>query len=279
MSPALLASIVLREDPDAGLEPILEAAEAYLASVPRTDEGAIVHWGEDTAFVDDDEVWIDSQFMVGMYLLSEHDRTGDRAYLDRFVEQYMLFSELCRDPAADLYRHAYDDGTDTNIPAEETFWARGNSWVLIAGAEALARLPSDDPAFEVVAPLFESHAASVLATQADDGLWHTVMNQPRGEDPANYTETSAAALFGYALVRGTASVLDPDEVREPLAALVAGLEERVVERDEALHVLGTSFGTNPGDYDYYVGIPQLDDQLLGYGSLVMFLAEVDGVPR
>ena len=33
-----------------------------------------------------------------------------------------------------LYRHAYDDKSDSNIPSEAVYWARGNSWVLISAA-------------------------------------------------------------------------------------------------------------------------------------------------
>lgn len=279
MSPSTVASILIARDRGDDLSVYLDAADAYLGSVPRTDEGAIVHWGVDTPFVDTDEVWIDSQFMFGMYLLSELERTGEPALLDAFVEQYLLFSTLCRDADAQLYLHAYKDSTDQNIPDEDTFWARGNSWVLISGAEALARTEPGSEAHEAIAPLFAAHAEAVLALQAEDGLWHTVMNQPRGPDEANYTETSAAALIGYALARGTASVLDPQQVAPAITAIAEGLEDRILEVDGAPLLTGTSFGTNPGDYDSYVSVPQLNDQLLGYASVVMFLSEIDGMPR
>ena len=278
MSPSTLASIRLRENPSIGTEPIIDAAWHYLdVDAKTTTEGAITHWGEGN-LADSDEVWIDSQFMFGMFWLAEYDRTGDRAILERFVEQYVLFSDLCRDPNDQLYRHAYKDETGENIPAEATYWARGNSWVLIAGAELLARVPADDPLAQEVGPLFASHVEAVVALQADDGLWHTVLNSPRGDDPANYTETSAAALIGYALVRGTESVLDPAEIDPVVADVVAGIDGRISEVDGALSLSGTSFGTNPGDYDYYVDVPALDDQVLGVGSVLMFYAEADGRP-
>ena len=44
-------------------------------------------------------------------------------------------------------------------------------------------------------------------------------------------------------------------------------------------VEGTSLGTNPGDYDYYVNIGQLDNLILGSGAVVMMLAEVDSLPQ
>lgn len=277
LSPSTLASIRAHEGGRAELQPILDAAWHYLDDEAlTTDEGAITHWGAGSVLDAQDEVWVDSQFMFGMFLLAEHDRTGDPVILDRFVEQYVLFSELCRDPADQLYRHAYNDTTDSNIPEEAVYWARGNSWVLISAAEYLARVPASDPGHQQVAPLFEAHAEAVMALQADDGLWHTVLNSPQGPDPANYTETSASALIAYALVRGTESVLDDGDVDRVLTPAIRGLEGRLTESGGELSLAGTSFGTNPGDYDYYVGILQLDDQLLGVGSVLMALSEAHG---
>lgn len=277
LSPSTLASVALRDDPAAGYDPIVAAAWQYLDHDANTvPNGAITHWGEPTIVADDDEIWVDSLFMVGMFLLAEYDRTGDEAVMDRFVAQYEAFSELCRDPGDQLYRHAWKASTSKNIPEEDTYWARGNSWVLIAAAEALARLPEGDPRAARVRPLFVAHAEAVMALQADDGLWHTVLNSPNGEDPANYTETSAAALIGYALVRGSETALDPSVTAPIVSRAVAGLEGRITEVDGELSLSGTSFGTNPGDYAYYVAVPQLDDQVLGVGSVVMFFAEAHG---
>jgi unsaturated rhamnogalacturonyl hydrolase len=278
MSPATLASILMVEDSSIDLTVTTDAAHAYLDAVQRTDEGAIAHWGEDhPLFGDTRQVWIDSMFMWGIFLLSEFERTGDRAHVERFVEQYELFSDLCRSDA-NLYHHAYDDETDSHIPVEEAFWARGNAWVLIAGAELLARLP-DDPAADTIRPLFLSHVDATLAVQADSGRWLTVMNSPRGDDPGNYEETSATALIGYALARAyRAGALD-DDVLPGIQAALEGLAGRVVEEpDGHLTLQGTSFGTNPGEYEDYLAVPLLDDQIVGVGAAIMFLAEAHGLP-
>ena len=278
MSPAVIASTVMIEDPAAGLEPIIDAAHAYLDVVPTTEAGAIVHWGEGNTWdFPTDQVWVDSQFMFGVFLVREHERTGERAHLERFVEQYALFSAHCRDAGDQLYRHAYDDASGQNIPTEAVYWARGNAWVLIAAAEALAAMEDGDPLRADLAAQFVAHAEAVLAHQAEDGLWRTVLNDPH-DDPENYTETSASALIAYALARGIrAGVLDHEAVAPQLAAAVAGVEGRIDEKGGALVVEGTSAGTNPGDYDYYVGIVQIDDLILGMGAALMMLAEVDGL--
>lgn len=279
LSPATLAAVLMVEDSSVGLEPIAAAADAYLDEAPRTDSGAIEHWTDGAPLGGvPDQVWIDSLFMFGPYLQQRHAHTGDAAHLDRFTTQYAKFAELCRDPEADLYRHAWDDVAKQNIPTGETFWARGNSWVLVAAAEYVA-LVGPEQADPAVLEGLRAHAAAVAAAQDETGLWHTVLNEPRGDDPANYTETSASALLAYGLARGVkGGALDADAYLPAIARARRGLESRLDEQaDGWLEVEGTSWGTNPGDYDYYVGVGTTDDFLLGIGAVVMFLAEVHGM--
>ena len=269
MSPALLASLAMGDDPSLELTPITDAAHVYLASAPRTEAGAIEHWADGLPFGEIGQVWVDSQFMFGMFLLGEYDRTGDTAYLDQWVEQYDLFSEHCRDPQDQLYRHAWDDWNEANIPVEAVYWNRGNSWVLVSAAEFLVR-DTGHADHERIAEQFQAHADATLALQADDGLWWTVLNHP--DEPANYTETSGSALIGYALARGVeAGALDDEVYGPPIREAAIGTLERV----DGDVVEGTSFGTNPGDLDYYLSVTQLDDIILGVGSVVLFLDEVD----
>jgi unsaturated rhamnogalacturonyl hydrolase len=276
MSPALLASLLMAEDPSLELTSITDAGHAYLAVAPKTEAGAYEHWGPGSVFGEVGEVWIDSQFMIGMFLLAEHDRTGDPAYLDTWAEQYELFSMHCRDEGDQLYRHAWSDPDQANIPLEAVYWNRGNSWVLVSAAEYLARVEPGSAGWERIQPLFEAHAAAAVAYQSEDGLWHTVLNHP--EDSANYTETSGSALIGHALSRGIeAGALEGEAWQGAVDAAALGVLERVDE--DTLVVEGTSFGTNPGDYDDYVGIIQLDDIILGVGSVVLFLNEVGEVPN
>lgn len=270
-SPAGIAAALLAKDATLPYQPIVAAAERYLLNPPTTSSGAIVHWGPGSPFGDTTQVWIDSHFMLGLFLFSQHDR-GLGGSLDIFVTQYNLWSELCRDAETDLYYHAYDDLTGENIPSDPVFWARGNAWVLVAAVEAIERgAPLEAP--------FAAQAAAILALQDDDGLWRTVLNSPMGEDPDNYTETSGSALIVAALARGTRlGVLDPTQTEPAIARATAALDARIERGEDGLIIEGTSFGTNPGDYDYYVSVTQLDDIILGWGATIAALAEVHGMP-
>ncbi len=280
MSPALLAVTVMVEDPATDLVPIIDAAHAYLDTAPRVHNGAIAHWGPETPWgFPTDQVWIDSQFMFGVFLVREFERTGDRAHLDAFIEQYGFFLELCRDDEQDLYFHAWDDDAGTTIPTEAAFWARGNAWVLISAVELLAAVGPEDRAWDALLPHYVAHAEALAAHQDASGLWHTILNQPRGEDEENYLETSGSALIGSGLARGIhVGALDEAEWAPVVARVVAGVREKLEYEGEHLVVRGTSFGTNPGDYEDYVSVVQVDDLILGVGATVALLAEADGLP-
>lgn len=274
-SPAILAAALDEE----ALAPIVGAADAYLESAPRTDEGAIEHWTEQAAFGVPDQVWIDSLFMLGQYMLERARATGDVTWLDRFDEQYLLFSELCRDPVDGLYRHAYDDLTDSNIPQDPVYWNRGNSWVLLVGVEALRLHDAlGQPASAELEAQVQAHAQAVVAAQDASGLWTTILAPPGGPDPDNYLETSGSALLAAALARG----VDGGVLPEALGAAVAPATQAVIDQvewgDDGPIVTGTSFGTNPGEYQDYLAVGQVDDLVLGTGAVVLLLATVDGWP-
>ncbi len=282
MSPSILAASLMLEDSSLGYEAITDAADLYLAGAPRLDNGAIAHWGLDNPYgFETDQVWIDSMFMFGAYLVAMYARTGERDYLDTYLEQYEAFADLCRDPQDHLYRHAWDDSEHRNIPSGEVYWARGNAWLLVSAAELLNVVEPGSDAWDRVHPLWVLHAQAFLETQEEeDGLWHTVVNEPIGDDPENYTETSGSALIAYGLVRGLAAgAIEGDEWNVAVHAAAVGVMDRLEPRsDGKLVVEGTSFGTNPGeDYEHYVGIEQIDDMMLGYGPAIMLLSEANGM--
>lgn len=279
MSPTMIAAALEARAPTGRYTPILDAADRYLSAARYADNGAIQHWGDGSVFEQLEQVWVDSMFMVGMTALRRYDQTGDDAYLDQALAQHDAFVELLVDPNDHLYRHAYDVPTGENIPAEAVYWARGNSWALLMAVELYARLPQGHPGAEGLGAAFQAHAEAVLTTQAEDGLWPTVLTASPDSD--NYTETSAAALIVTALMRGQdLGLLHSTQTTPAIDRALDGLRGRVTEEDDGAWVVeGTSFGTNPGDYEYYVSVAQLDDIILGVGAVAWAFAEADGRPR
>jgi rhamnogalacturonyl hydrolase YesR len=99
-------------------------------------------------------------------------------------------------------------------------------------------------------------------------------------DPASYPETSGSALVALGWMRAQDGGALPvgGDWDIAIARAVHGLEGTVEDRDGESVLLGTSFGTNPGDIEDYLAVPQLDDSMLGYGAVVWALSEADGRP-
>ena len=275
LSPSILATTWMQEDGVTTWEPITEEGWRYLFDdAVRTSWGIWGHWGPDHAFEHAEQNWVDSLFMYGQFLVREHERTGSETALVELELQVPAYSTALQDPATGFLWHAWDDLDGVRVPEDEVFWTRGNSWVLVTTGEILRRWGPEHRTGAVVLPIYESLAQAFIASQAEDGLWHTVVNEPQGEDSRNYTETSGSALVAWGLLQGVqAGVLDEVETLRVVEATVRAVLDRIDERDGELVVSGSSFGTNPGDYDYYTSIATIDNLVLGNGAVIALLAE------
>ncbi len=277
LSPSILATTWMLEEGTTAYEPITEEAWRYLfEDAVRTSLGAWGHWGPDHTFEHAEQNWVDSLFMYGQFLVREHERTGSNTALEELELQIPAFATALQHDSG-FFWHAWDDLTGEKVPADEVFWTRGNSWVLVTCGEILARWGAAHRTGEVVLPVYQSLASAFAATQdPGDGLWHTVANEPHGDDVKNYTETSGTALVAWGLIQGLeAGVLDPQVYEPVIQAALEGVVARIDDRGDELVVWGSSFGTNPGDYDYYVSIDTIDNLVLGNGTVIALLAEAE----
>jgi rhamnogalacturonyl hydrolase YesR len=104
------------------------------------------------------------------------------------------------------------------------FWGRGNGWMLAAMARILQETPQGHPTYDSLALRFTEMAKGVLACQSDDGLW-----RPSLLSPESFTgpDTSASALFTFALAWGERAGLLPSNIRPELMRAWVGLCEAV----------------------------------------------------
>jgi unsaturated rhamnogalacturonyl hydrolase len=146
-------------------------------------------------------------------------------------------------------------------------WARGNCWITIAIPEIIELLglaPGD--AFRTF--LVDTLAAQVktlAATQADNGLWHTLVM-----DPTSYLEASATAGFAYGILKGVRmGLLDAEYEAVGLKAL-AGVIDHINAEGELTQV---SFGTAMGDTLQFYKDIALTSMPYGQSLAICALAE------
>jgi unsaturated rhamnogalacturonyl hydrolase len=174
-----------------------------------------------------------------------------------------------------FHRHLFDERaglmyhdwySDTGRPGV-AFWGRANGWALMAQVELLDRLPPDHPARDTLVALFRRHVAGLARYQDTTGLWHQLLDR---DD--SYLETSASAMFTYAIARGVQrGYLDPGY------AVVArrgwkGVLSRIRPDGE---IEGTCTGTGVSDdlANYYRRPTPLND-VHGIGAVLLAGNEV-----
>jgi len=181
---------VYRRDPQPRYRAYVEQAGAYaLAKQNRLGDGTLVR-----AFPRRWTLWADDLYM-GLSLLTRlGELTGETRYFDDAARQVIRFHEHLFDARVGLMTHNWYSDTNTRGVA---FWGRANGWALVAQADLLDRLPPGHPQRDTLRALFRRHVDGVIRYQSAGGLWHQLLDR---DD--SYLETSASAMFTYAIARG-----------------------------------------------------------------------------
>lgn len=135
-------------------------------------------------------IWVDCMAMDGPFLSRYAAASGDPAWHDLAAHYLRAYTSALRDPATGLFWHGYDVHTQEHSPC---LWARGNGWALHGLVDTLEALPADHPARGELLAVLERLLAALISLQAEDGRWHTIL-----DDPTSPRENSTAALFASA---------------------------------------------------------------------------------
>ena len=171
-------------------------------SFPRNQDGGFWHKQKYP-----DEMWLDGIYMAEPFLVRYGKLFGEGGFpYDTAARQATLVAEHTRVPGTGLFRHAWDQDRNTAWADPKTgvspeVWGRAMGWFLMALVDMIEDFPSEHPGRVRIAELLREAAGGVRATQdAKSGLWYQVLDQ--GSHPDNWLETSASAMFVYALRRG-----------------------------------------------------------------------------
>jgi len=213
-----------------------------------------------------ESLWADDLYMSVPALAQMGALTGERSWFDDAVRQVLQFHAHLWDPRAELYAH----GRHMNQPLNPQFyWARANAWAMMATVELLDVLPGDHPGRERVLEVLRAHVRSVARLQSGgSGLWHQMLDKSD-----SYLETSASAIFVYAIARATnAGWISPVSYGSVAQAGWIGVTTRVNARGQ---VEGTCVGTTlASDHVYYYNRPQSVYASHGYGPVLLAGAEM-----
>ncbi|POS81017.1 glycosyl Hydrolase Family 88 [Diaporthe helianthi] len=237
-----------------------------------------------------------------------HDAT--QALADKAMLQFDLLWMHCRNSTTGLLVHGYDANRAAPWASKVTgasgvVWARGLGWFMMAvvdtmelvwptwhgGGEGAAVPAPQVPYFRRLRGMYVSLVMAVLryadeeetASGEGGGVgWFQVVDGAGRE--GNYVESSATAMFAYALLKGARlGYLGPDDVPLAREAGVAAhkllLGRFVTVNEDGLFDWAGSVGVcslnSTATYDYYVSQPLVPNSVLGAAAFVLASVEVE----
>ncbi|MCF7734340.1 MAG: glycoside hydrolase family 88 protein [Cephaloticoccus sp.] len=210
-------------------------------------------------------LWLDDLYMSVPALAQMGVLTGETHYFDDATAQVLQFASRMFARENSLFMHGWVQEMN---PHPAFHWARANGWAIVAMAELLSVLPEDHPQRAAVLELYRAHARGLAAVQGSAGLWHQLLDRPD-----SYLETSASAMFTYAIARGiNRGWLDP-LAYVPVVSL--GWNAVALQVNELGQVENTCVGTGMAfDPMFYYHRPVSVYAAHGYGPVLLAGAEM-----
>lgn len=210
-------------------------------------------------------VWCDDMFMGGAFLTRLYDLTGDEGHLHEACRQALSYYGYLCDESSGLMYHAWDDTRGRHLGAH---WGRANGWYLWAVSDILSRLPQGSVEFSRLLSVHNSLLRSIVRYQAEDGMWHQVIDCPE-----TYEESSATCAFVFALARAVRKSWLPPEYLEYARRGWAAIESRI-SSDGRLRGICRSMSVQ-NDVEGYNSRETADNDPRGLGLFFMAAAEMN----
>lgn len=186
VDPAFCVEAVLTAGRLSGDQGMIDAAlrnvRYLLHAAPTTPDGARYH------LLGEAEVWVDG-LAAGPHtlMLAGHIEEG--------LAYYEAVKRRLRDPETGLYHHIWHETERRYI--RPCYWGVGNGWALV-GLMRMARILLDagDARAEGIIGDFRALADAMLPFQADNGLFHDVL-----DDAETFYESEVTEMFAYTVYR------------------------------------------------------------------------------
>lgn len=163
-----------------------QMAEYLRHEAVRFGDGIFQHTVNSEEYVFPEQAWVDTMMMAGYFLVRMGKLLDNQEYMEDGIKQYHGHEEYLQDPVTNLYYHGWDNVAKNHMSA--VFWARGNSWAALTMAKALREVHVAHPAYMIIEGSLRDQLSALVRLQSEEGLWHTVL-----DDPTSYLETSGSA--------------------------------------------------------------------------------------
>ncbi|HVG13849.1 MAG TPA: glycoside hydrolase family 88 protein [Chitinophagaceae bacterium] len=260
---ALCAAMIktLRAGGNANLRPVIDNFMSFITTKEfRLKDGTLARNRPQK-----NTLWLDDLYMSVPALAQMGKLTGDKKYYDDAVKQVVQFSQRMFNKDKNVYMHGWVEEMDVH---PQFHWARANGWAIMTMVELLDVLPEDHSGRKTVVQQLQAHAKGLAVYQSGEGFWHQLLDRPD-----SYLETSATAIYAYALARAINKGWIDKMAYAPMTFLAWNAVATKVNAKG--QVEGTCVGTGMAfDPAFYYYRPVNPFAAHGYGPVLLAGAEV-----
>jgi unsaturated rhamnogalacturonyl hydrolase len=263
----------------------VELLRSQLKTHPRTKEGGFWH-----KKIYPNQMWLDGLYM-GQPFYTEYSVVFGEDNFEDIANQFVWMEKHARDPKTGLLYHGWDESKEQLWANKETglsphVWGRAMGWYAIALVDVLDTFPKNHPRRAELVGILNREAEAIAKYQDKDGLWWDIIDLQRKEK--NYHESSASAMFVYALAKGVRQGNLPERYLQTAQKGWAGIKKEFIKElpDGNLDWEGTvsvsGLGGKPyrdGSYDYYMSEKLRTNDAKGLGPAVMAAVEMENLER
>jgi unsaturated rhamnogalacturonyl hydrolase len=267
-----------------------QALRQQLTSQPRNADGGFWHKQRYP-----NQMWLDGLYMAEPFYAEYASVFHEPQDFDDIAKQFILVEQHTRDAKTGLLYHAWDAspaGTkmawaDAASGHSKIFWSRAMGWYAMALVDTISYFPADDPNRAKLIAILNRLAGAITRVQDPaTGLWYQVTDRPTAK--SNYLESSASAMFSYALLKGVREGWLPVHYQQNGERAFLGVQKHFVQKgaDGLLDFAGTvhsvGLGGTPyrdGSYEYYVGEKQAVNDSKGIGAYLLAASEMQIAPE
>lgn len=217
----------------------------------------------------DDWDWIDA-LMMAMPLYAQLAEINEDSADLYYEKMYDLYNATKTEIGGGLYNA--EDGLwwrdkdfvppYTAPNGEDTYWARGNGWVVAALVRVMDIMPEDAPHREEYKKTYLEMMEALVPLQREDGFWNVSLHDP---NHFGGKETSGTALFTYGMAWGVNNgLLDAKKYKPVIAKAWNAMATEAVHPNGFLgYVQGTGKEPKDGQPVSYTSKPDFEDYGLG----------------
>lgn len=286
VTPALAMMSLYRSTGQDSYRKMVDLFRSQLKTHPRTNEGGFWH-----KKIYPYQMWLDGLYM-GEPFYAEYSAIFGEDNWNDIANQFVWMEKHARDERTGLLYHGWDESkqqrwADKTTGRSPHVWGRAMGWYAMALVDTLEHFPKDHPRRSELIAILNREAAAIAKYQdAKSGVWWDIIDL--GGREKNYLESSASAMFVYALARGVREGWLPESYMKVATKGWEGIKREFIKTNASGQtdwegtVSVSGLGGNPyrdGSYEYYMSEKLRTNDAKGLGPAIKAALEMESYER